>query len=83
MKMDKWCRNRIIKVVEKHKELSQKTKDKVVKLADSNPDHELVKAFWATCNAIHLSEGFSDNDFLMIHRDQIGRDIIIELEIIT
>ena len=83
MKMDKGCRNKIINIVKKHKELSKKAKAKAVELADSNPDHELSKAFWATCNAIYLSEGFSDNDFLMIHRDQIGRDIIIELEIIT
>ena len=77
--MDIGCRNKIINIVKNHKELSQKIKDKAVALADSNPEHELSKAFWATCEAIYLSEGFSDNDFLIIHRDQIGRDIIKEL----
>ena len=77
--MDKNCRNKIIKTVEQHKELSQSLKDKAVEFADSNPEHELSKAFWATCDAIHLSTGFSGNDFLMMHRDQIGRDIIKEL----
>jgi hypothetical protein len=79
MSMDIGCRNKIIKIVKKHKELSQKSKDKAVALADSNPDHELSKAFWATCHAIYLSEGFSDCDFLLMHRDDIGRDIINEL----